>query len=595
MQDNPASVPKDGHTAFRAGRYAEARALFAATWAALSRSLGEDHPDALTALSDYGAACAALADFAAARDAHAAALAGRRRVLGNDHPEVGASLHNLGAVQSAQGDPSAAAACHREALTIWEASLGPTHPVIAKVLGALGVLAREQGDAAAALAYARRAYRIRAEAPKRDDRLIAAALDDLAMAHAAAGEDNAALQAFEAALARVPPAERRGRRLAARLVNLGITARALGDLPAAKSWFAQAVAADPDFAQARHHLAALLARLGEHREATRAREAALRRQSVFVQKAAQPKAAVLILSLADTGNVPIDHILPERAFTRIFWFIAHAAMPLGADLPPYGAVFNGIGDPDMAGPAEPNMRAFLAANPALRVLNHPDRVAGSRRDTLADTLAGIPDIVVPRTCRIAGTMAPAERRRAIEAAGIAPPFLLRPAGAHGGDGVVRVPDWAAFDPAKLRAAKTWYASQFHDARSADGFYRKYRMAFIDRRPFPYHLAISDNWLVHYFSADMEGHDWKLAEEAAFLADPPCAAMEAIAERLDLDICGIDFTRLPDGRLLVFEANATMLFHPERAEGRLGFKNAAVGRIIEAAAGVFEGSKPALFF
>ena len=39
--------------------------------------------------------------------------------------------------------------------------------------------------------------------------------------------------------------------------------------------------------------------------------------------------------------------------------------------------------------------------------------------------------------------------------------------------------------------------------------------------------------------------------------------------------------MPDGRALVFEANATMLIHPESDTGRLAFKNPFVQTIIDA--------------
>jgi hypothetical protein len=58
-------------------------------------------------------------------------------------------------------------------------------------------------------------------------------------------------------------------------------------------------------------------------------------------------------------------------------------------------------------------------------------------------------------------------------------------------------------------------------------------------------------------------------------------MKAIAEigaRLDLDYCDLDFSRLPDGRVLVFEANATMLVHPEADDGPFAYRNTAVSRI-----------------
>ena len=110
---------------------------------------------------------------------------------------------------------------------------------------------------------------------------------------------------------------------------------------------------------------------------------------------------------------------------------------------------------------------------------------------------------------------------------------------------------------------------------------------MDGVPHPYHLAISPHWLVHYVSADMLGAAAKCAEEERFLQQPAAvlgasgmAAVDEIGRRLGLDYAGVDFSLLPDGRLLVFEANATMLVHPEtRAE--LVYKNPFVTRILGA--------------
>jgi len=286
--------------------------------------------------------------------------------------------------------------------------------------------------------------------------------------------------------------------------------------------------------------------------------------------------------------------------TRIWWFLAHESGDPGGSLPPYDVVFNGIGDPDLAGVADERLRAFLESHPGTRLLNHPNAVARTRRDRLEDTLAGIAGTLVPRTCRITGGPGLALVMQAAEAAEITPPLLLRPAGAHGGAGVVRVERWEDVGESTLAGADTWYISRYVSSCEDDGFYRKYRMALVDRRPFPYHLAISHDWMVHYFSADMEAHDWKLAEETEFLADPQrvlgadaMAALAEIAARLDLDFCGIDFALLPDRRVLVFEANPTMLIHPEHESGKLAFKNPAVKCIIDAFASLVAGRQEPL--
>jgi hypothetical protein len=157
---------------------------------------------------------------------------------------------------------------------------------------------------------------------------------------------------------------------------------------------------------------------------------------------------------------------------------------------------------------------------------------------------------------------------------------------HGGEGAQRIATWD--DLSKYRRTHgDFLATQFVDSRSPDGQYRKYRTIFVDRVPYPYHLAISRDWLVHYWTAQMEDNAANRAEERGFLADPQAAigtpAMRALAQigqRLELDYAGIDFSILADGRIIVFEANATMLVHPEGSD-TFSYKNPAVQRIVGA--------------
>jgi hypothetical protein len=135
-------------------------------------------------------------------------------------------------------------------------------------------------------------------------------------------------------------------------------------------------------------------------------------------------------------------------------------------------------------------------------------------------------------------------------------------------------------------ADEYYLSDFWDYRSGDGCYRKYRLIFVDREVYPYHLAIAGDWLVHYWRADMS--EGMKTEEELFLADFNNAfhgqAAEAVAEvarRIDLDYAGMDCSILPDGRVLVFEANPTMLVHLRDSRQGYAYKHAHVPRIIDA--------------
>jgi glutathione synthase/RimK-type ligase-like ATP-grasp enzyme len=410
----------------------------------------------------------------------------------------------------------------------------------------------------------------------------------------AAGDDDGfaahqlAVAAFDA-LDGTPPATR-----ALALYNLATVYAMKGRHDDAVRWYRHTLAANPALASAHQNLAALYATLGRAAEARAHREHAYRLQRVFVEPALdtdRPGHAQRLLIVGvggGTGNVPLDALLPFRTTTRIKYAIDYAADAEDAQLPPHDLAFNAIGDPDIAAPLAARLARF-ASRSAVPVLNPPDAIAHTHRDHIAARLAALPDVLVPPCVRIADPRAPLDvllRRLAQE--GVAFPLLLRPAGAHGGDGVTRhaAPDTLAAALARLDGPA--YATAYRDTRNPDGYFRKYRAIFVDRVPYPYHLAISSHWLVHYFSADMTSAPWKLDEECRFLDDPRAAlgdtalrALAAIGRQLDLDYGGVDFALTDDGRVVVFEANATMLVHREAADGPLAHKNPHIERIARA--------------
>jgi hypothetical protein len=289
-----------------------------------------------------------------------------------------------------------------------------------------------------------------------------------------------------------------------------------------------------------------------------------------------------------SGNVPFDTLLPALTSYRIKYAIDFADESEDATLPPYDLVFNAIGEPDIAVPVTARLEAF-AQRCGRPLLNRPSAVAATQRHRLAELLAGIDDALTAPCLRLDELPASAKALALrLAAAAFRFPLLMRPLSTHGGDRLVLHTSMDTLWPALEAHAAPCYLTMFHDFRSADGYFRKYRVVFVDGRPYPYHLAISQHWMVHYFSAEMVGEAWKLEEERRFLEDMGGAlgeralhAVEAIGRRLALDYGGIDFTLLPDGRVLVFEANATMLVHREASDGPLAHKNVFVQRILDA--------------
>lgn len=354
------------------------------------------------------------------------------------------------------------------------------------------------------------------------------------------------------------------------LFNLGSAYFLNGHLDPAARWYRLALQMDPDMAVAHQNLACILYDKGERDLAQVHRDRAYRKQCLYTPLGGDAgRRRVLLLAASGYGNVPVKHLLPGDANAVTMWFVEYTTPDVVP--PPFDVAFNTVGDPDLDGPTYAVARDFATRH---RLLNHPDRVAATRRDRLPHLLAGLDGVATPPVWRTAD---PASIP-------VGYPALLRPPASHGGDGL-RLVDGPGDMPAPDGAV--WYVSPFWDYRSADGYWRKYRMIFVDREPYPYHLAISPHWLVHYATAGMLADPARCEEERRFLENPAgvlgpraMAAVRAIGARLDLEYAGVDFSVLPDGRVLVFEANATMLVHPEKV-GALGWKNAFVARIVAA--------------
>jgi Tfp pilus assembly protein PilF len=353
--------------------------------------------------------------------------------------------------------------------------------------------------------------------------------------------------------------------------------------PAVK-WYRLALMLDPDLVPANQNLASILHQEGYWAEADYHCERAYRRQSLFIDPAKIPVRNILILCSARPGNVPFEHLLPDTHNTCIKWVIAYSPEQI---LPHYDIVFNAIGDADVATSSSIAVDNFLARN-RQPLLNPPQRVALTARDRVGVLFDGIEGIHVPAVARWDRSQAGVtdDIHTLIAAAALTYPVIVRPAGGHGGDGVALLQ--SPQDATAITSADEAYLTSYCEYKSKDGYYRKYRVIFVDRKPYPYHLAISSNWLVHYETADMLNPGWKIREEAWFLADPigvlgqaAWHALESIAERMDLDYAGIDFSVLPDRQLLIFETNATMLVHPETYHDELKFKNWYVLNILDA--------------
>lgn len=317
---------------------------------------------------------------------------------------------------------------------------------------------------------------------------------------------------------------------------------------------------------------------------------------VFSPAAAAPGARDVLVLLQPgpwPQNIPLDFIVDRARFTLHKWYL-HAEADADAEhLPRYDAVVVAIGAAERAAAALAYARRFVAERGAVP-LNDPACIAGTSRPALAATLAGIAGCSVAAAARVDAARLRDLPEDAAAVAGIAFPLLVRPVDGHGGRDLVLAADAAAVRAHVAAAGAAAYdVSAFVPYAGPDGFYRKYRVMFVDGAAFPYHAALDERWMIHYHRAPMAEHAWMRAEEERFLRDPGAVfpgwttTMPAIAAALGLDYAGIDCTRLADGSVLVFEADAAMLVHGNDPPGRFGYKRPAFDRIAAAFGALLE--------
>lgn len=231
---------------------------------------------------------------------------------------------------------------------------------------------------------------------------------------------------------------------------------------------------------------------------------------------------------------------------------------------PPSLVFNQIADPDThRGALERCIELCEQVNTT--VINHPRHVLETGRERVSAKLQGLAGVVAPRTVRFQ-PRSPDDVFEHAAAQGLDFPIIARVAGEHHGRSMIRAD--GAEHYAALHAlpfdGRDFYLSEFIDYRDADGFYHKQRIVVIDGEPLLRHSLYFDEWMVHASSRAfmLERESWeqdiarfdRLSHE---VLPPLRPVIREIADRLQLEYFGIDCSLRPDGRLLVFEANANM--------------------------------------
>jgi Flp pilus assembly protein TadD/glutathione synthase/RimK-type ligase-like ATP-grasp enzyme len=372
-------------------------------------------------------------------------------------------------------------------------------------------------------------------------------------------------------------------------INLAHLLLKLSDVANSRIHFEYALKLDPTSRQAHMGLSHVLPLVGEPRRGTFHRVASFEGHpilSLSYRGELSPITVLILISV--TGlNVRLKDFLSDRVFK--IHMIATQFYDSSISLPPHQLVINALGDVDSDPVALANARSLLLHTSA-PVINQPDAVLTTGRCEIARRLAAIPGVVTAKTIELTReVLQSAKLSQLLESHGLAYPILLRTPGCHGGDHFLKV-DSCDELPAILEQlpGDTLIVMQYLDSRGRDGQIRKYRVMMVDGELYPLHLAISPNWKIHYFSADMADNAGHRAEDAAFLENMQAVlgtmamtALQQIQATLGLDYAGIDFGLNDRGEVLVFEANATMAVVLPDHDTRWDYRRPAVERIYQA--------------
>ncbi len=331
---------------------------------------------------------------------------------------------------------------------------------------------------------------------------------------------------------------------------------------------------NPEDAGLLHDLSGLEEIRGNHKLAHNYRMNAFSKAQVFRTKT-DIKTRMRVLALASPinmgGNLPVDFLL-EGSDVELLTLFVIPGMPLPDPLPDHDIAF--VVAPGDSGPTLQYLEEIeqLSHSWPTSIMNDPARIKELERDQLCKKLSGLDGVVIGETHRKSRAILTDELCNSdIANTGLNYldyPIVIRPVGSHAGLGLDVVQSNSELATYLTKwGGEEFFLSPFLDYRSGDGQFRKYRIVFIDGKPFPVHMAIAKQWKLWYLNAGMDRDPDKRAEEKTFMLDfdqdfamRHADRFEQICSSVRLDYFGIDCAETRDGKLIVFEADNALIVH-----------------------------------
>jgi hypothetical protein len=341
--------------------------------------------------------------------------------------------------------------------------------------------------------------------------------------------------------------------------------------------------------------------LGDKRMGLSIQHEVLKSHRLFRSPCASNNPRLRVLALAaptDMGsNTPIEFLLEESAIELMVLYVV-PGIELPVPLPDHDVAIVIASDSEDCRDALCKIDAAAPRWPR-PLLNPPALVGTLDRDKLHRLLDGIEGLVIPATLVVTRERLK-EVTRATDmladiAADLAFPVIVRPRGSHAGNGLARIDDAAALARyLDEHADDLFFVSRFIDYASADGLFRKYRVVFVDGRPYACHMAIAERWDIWYLNAGMAESPAKRLEEETFMHTFDIgfgrrhqSALSAMADRIGLDYFTVDCAETRDGSLLIFESDNTAVVHNMDSPDLFPYKPPQMRKIFDAFVAMLE--------
>ncbi len=267
----------------------------------------------------------------------------------------------------------------------------------------------------------------------------------------------------------------------------------------------------------------------------------------------------------------------EYRFASVF---ADLPDPL-PDLPAVDVVFNNIASGEVLGiPGSLDQIIERVERIGKPIINHPHGVSQMTRQTAAALLQGIPGLRVPQIARYWRDLERFGEIEADVAERFGYPVILRHVAADESSQSLLSDDKTAIlvqDADELRQflqGVSWaqfYAIQYVNLRKADGNFRKLRAAFSPDEIIIVACGYYSEWMVSGWRKNEQGQAFynafpdrvidmqrTLREPEAVLGPQFMPVLEAVRERVPLDVFGMDFDLNDDGEVVFFEAQSSMI-------------------------------------